>query len=236
MGARAGCGRSGWSALILAGSAVIGGFPAGSAGATVATEPSGIRAGGTWGACGSWWSQTPVQTESGSVCGVDGLVTENGQTTQLAEPLVSVSRYICVKRRAAARTRAEGPSDCSSDSFTGTVRRSEMSVDPLLRRATIRGSLGGCTLDVEFAGLGSAQPQGSFWQSYGATRTTPTITVGGNHTFTSQASWWGGVCGRTVAPGSGEEGEGSMFRGGEASLSGFGGGGEGGDGHGHEGQ
>ena len=199
---------------------VAGWYPAG---ATVDPEPQGWRAGGTWGACGSWWSQTPTEIESGSVCGVDGLVIENGQATQLAEPLISVSRYVCVKR---ARPRAggqEGPFDCTSETFTGTVRRSEMTVDPLLRRASIRGSLGGCSLDIEFAGVGPAQPQGDLWQSYALAGTTPAVSVGGNHTFTSQASWWGGVCGRTVAPGVSQEGEGSMFRGADASLRGFGG-------------
>ena len=61
----------------------------------VETAPPGVgtvhtvysRAAGTWGACGSWWSETATQSTSGSVCGVDGLVTENGQATQLAEPL-----------------------------------------------------------------------------------------------------------------------------------------------------
>lgn len=196
------------------------------AGATVDPEPQGWRAGGTWGACGSWWSETPGQVESGSVCGVDGLVTENGQATQLAEPLISVSRYVCVKR-ARSRTRERGPVECTSESFSGTVRRSEMTVDPLLRRASIRGSLGGCTLDVEFVGFGPARPQGSLWQSYGVAGTTPTISVGGNHTFTSQATWWGGVCGRTVVQGVSEQGDAWMFRGVEVNLSSFGGEGSG---------
>src|SRR5207249_2249350 len=118
-----------------------------------------------------------------------------------------VSRYVCLKRKRFA---------CSSEDYSGTVRRSEMTVDPLLRRATIRGSLGDCALDVEFAGLGPAQPQGSLWENYGMAKGTPTISVGGNHTFTSQASWWGGVCGRTVAPGPAEQGQAWMFRGVEA--------------------
>src|SRR4051812_11373544 len=54
------------------------------------------HAAGTWGACGSWWTETVAQTESGSVCGVDGLVTDNGQPTQLAEPLIQVTRYVCL--------------------------------------------------------------------------------------------------------------------------------------------
>ena len=120
--------------------------------------------------------------------------------------------------------------DCSSESFSGTVRRSEMTVDPFLRRATIRGTLGGCALDVEFAGLAPAQPQGNAWESHGLAGRTPTISVGGNHTFTSQASWWGGVCGRTVAPMAPDQGQGWLFRGAEASLSTLGG--EGGGVHG----
>jgi len=230
MGIRAGFGRAGGLAMLMAAGVAIGGLPTSRAGATAepappegSSGPAGLfsRAAGTWGACGSWWSETPTQTESGSVCGVDGLVTDNGQTTQLAEPLIQVSRYVCLKRKRF---------DCSSESFSGTVRRSEMTVDPFLRRATIRGSLGGCAVDVEFSGLGPAQPQGSLWQSYGMAGGTPTISVGGNHTFTSQASWWGGVCGQTVAPMTQEQGQGWLFRGAEANLSNLGG--EGGGVHG----
>jgi hypothetical protein len=105
-----------------------------------------------------------------------------------------------------------------------------MTVDPFLRRATIRGTLGGCALDLEFAGLGPAQPQGGLWESHGLASTTPSVSVGGNHTFTSQASWWGGVCGQTIVPPPEEEGQGWMFRGAEVSLGGFGG--SGGEGHG----
>jgi hypothetical protein len=99
-----------------------------------------------------------------------------------------------------------------------------MTVDPFLRRATIRGTLGSCALDLEFAGLGPARPQGSLWQNWGMTPSAPTVSIGGNQTFTSQASWWGGVCGRTVVP-SQEQGQAWMFRGAEASISGFGQGG-----------
>jgi hypothetical protein len=105
-----------------------------------------------------------------------------------------------------------------------------MTVDPFLRRATIRGWLGGCALDLEFSGFGRAEPQGSLWESYGMAGGTPTISVGGNHTFTSQASWWGGVCGQTVAPMTQEQGQGWLFRGAEANLSNLGG--EGGGVHG----
>jgi hypothetical protein len=222
MRTRRGVGRVGFLAMVMAGSVVLAGFPATVSGALPGTAPPDPRQlasglGGTWGACGSWWTETPTQTESGSVCGVDGLVTENGQATQLAEPLISVTRYVCLKRRF---------DQCKDETWTGTVRRSEMTVDPFLRRASIRGTLGGCALDVEFAGLGPAQPQGSFWQNYGMSGSTPTISAGGNHTFTSQASWWGGVCGRTVAPAP-EQGQAWMFRALAASLSGFGNAGDG---------
>ena len=221
-------GRAGGLAMLMAASVAIGGLPASVVGASAeagppegSSGPAGLfgRAAGTWGACGSWWTETPTRSESGSVCGVDGLVTDNGQATQLAEPLIQVSRYVCLKRKQRL--------DCSSESFSGTVRRSEMTVDPFLRRATIRGTLGGCALDVEFAGLGPAQPQGNVWESYGLSGTTPTISVGGNHTFTSQAGWWGGVCGQTIAPMTQEQGQGWLFRGAEASLSTLGGGGGG---------
>ena len=216
-------GRAGGLAMLMAASVAIGGLPTSLAGATAEPRPpdgsSGppelsSRAAGTWGACGSWWTETLTKTESGSVCGVDGVVTDNGQLTQLAEPVIQVSRYVCLKRKRNF--------DCSSDSFSGTVRRSEMTVDPFLRRATIRGTLGGCALDLEFAGLGPATPQGSLWESYGFAGGKPTISVGGNHTITSQASWWGGVCGETIAPMTQEQGQGWMFRGVEAHLSGFG--------------
>ena len=234
MGIRVGFGRVGALAMLMAGSMAIGGFPTSVAGATLEAGPpdgsSGpaalaTRVAGTWGACGSWWTDTPTRSESGSVCGVDGVVTDNGRPTQLAEPLIQVSRYVCLKR-----TRRW---DCSSESFGGTVRRSEMTVDPFLRRATIRGMLGGCALDLEFAGLGPAQPQGNLYESYGMTGATPTVSVGGNHTFTSQATWWGGVCGRTVAPTTQDQGQGWLFRGAEASLSGFGGSAGEGNGEGH---
>ncbi len=231
MGIRVGSGPAGALAMLMAASVAVGGFPASGAAATAepgppdgTSGPAGVssRAAATWGACGSWWTETPTKTESGSVCGVDGLVTDNGEPTQLAEPLIQVSRYVCLRRK-------QRFSDCSSDTFSGTVRRSEMTVDPLLRRATIRGTLGGCALDVEFAGLGRADPQGSLWQSYGIAGGTPTISVGGNHTLTSQASWWGGVCGETVAPMTQEQGQGWMFRAAEANVGGFGG--AGGEGH-----
>ena len=231
MGIRVGFGRAGGLAMLMAASVAISGFPTSGAGATAepgpqegSPGPAGLfaRAAGTWGACGSWWTESPTKTESGSVCGVDGLVTDSGQVTQLAEPLIQISRYVCLKRRERF--------DCSSENISGTVRRSEMTVDPFLRRATIRGVLGGCALDVEFAGLGPAQPQGNLWENYGVAGGSPTISVGGSHTFTSQASWWGGVCGRTVAPMTENQIEGWMFRGAEASLNGFGG--ASGEGHG----
>ena len=230
MGIRVGFGRAGGLAMLMAASVAIGGFPTSEAGATAETAPSEgspgpadlfARAAGTWGACGSWWTESPTKTESGSVCGVDGVVTDNGRATQLAEPLIQVSRYVCLKRRQRF--------DCSSESFSGTVRRSEMTFDPFLRRATIRWTLGGCALDVEFAGLGRAAPEGNFWESYGMAGGTPTISLGGNHTFTTQASWWGGVCGQTVAPMNQEQGQGRMFRAADASLNNFGG--AGGEGH-----
>jgi hypothetical protein len=221
--------RTAWM-TVMAGSVLIGGFPAGAAdGPPPGTPPDPqslvSHAAGTWGACGSWWTETATQSSSGSVCGIDGLVADNGQPTQLVEPLISVSRYTCFKRKRF---------ECSSESYSGTVRRSEMTVDPLLRRATIRGALGGCALDVEFAGIGPAQPQGNLWENYGMAAGTPTISVGGNQTFTSQASWWGGVCGQTVVPQPEEQGQASLFRGVEASVTGFGGG-QGGDGCGCEG-
>ena len=210
-------GRAALGTVAAAATALIGWYPAGAAVPPPDTQQLTSRLAGTWGACGSWWTETPTQSESGSVCGVDGLVTEDGQPTQLAEPLVSVARYVCSKRR---------PGHCQDESWTGTVRRSEMTVDPFLRRASIRGTLGGCALDVEFAGLAPAKPEGSVWESYGLSGSTPTVSVGGNHTFTSQASWWGGVCGRTVTP-QPEQAQAWMFRGAEASISGFGGAGGG---------
>lgn len=228
MGIRVGFGRAGGLAMLMAASVAIGGFPTSGAGATAeptppegSSGPAGLfaRAAGTWGVCGSWWTESPTKSQSGSVCGVDGLVTENGQATQLAEPLIHVTRYVCRKRRPRL--------DCSSESFSGTVRRSEMTVDPFLRRATIRGTLGGCALDVEFAGLGQPRPEGNVWESYGMAGGRPTISVGGNHTFTSPASWWGGVCGETVAPMNQQEGQGWLFRAAEVTLNGFGAGGEG---------
>jgi hypothetical protein len=236
MGTGIGFGRAAALLVALAGSVVIGGLPAPSAGAasgaavTAAVPPEerpapAVRLAGTWGACGSWWTETATESSSGSVCGVDGLVTQNGQATQLAEPLISVSRYTCFKRK------RDVP--CTSETFEGPVRRSEMTVDPLLRRATIRGSLGGCALDVEYIGVGPAQPQGNLSEYHGGTPGSPSISVSGGQTYTSQASWWGGVCGQLVVPPPEEEqSQAWIFRGADASLTGFG---EGGGGCGCEG-
>jgi hypothetical protein len=192
--------------------AVSGSTPA--AGATPPDPQSvGSRTAGTWGACGSWWSETAAEISSGGVCGVDGLVADNGQATQLAEPLVSVFRYVCFKRQRAG---------CRSESFQGTVRHDEMTVDPLLRRASIRGVLGGCALDVEFAGIGPARSGGNM-AAYHSLAGGPQVSIGGAETFTSDARWWGGVCGQTVVVDEGRGGQASMFRGVEASISGFGG-------------
>jgi len=191
------------------------------AAATTAPDPQSVfsHVAGTWGACGSWWSDTATEMTSGSVCGVDGLVAENGVATQLVEPLVTVSRYVRLKRKRAG---------CSSQNFQGTVRRTEMTVDPLLRRATIRGLLGGCNLDVEFVGVGPAQPGGNLAEYHGLGG-GPQISVSGAETFTNDARWWGGVCGQTVVV-DGDRGQASMFRGVEANINGFGG--RGGDGEG----
>ncbi|HYH48918.1 MAG TPA: hypothetical protein VEG38_05150 [Acidimicrobiia bacterium] len=218
---RSGLGGAGRVLMLVAittGSVALGGLPATTAGAATAPpETTATRLAGTWGACGSWWSETPAQMESGSVCGVDGLVTDNGQATQLAEPLISVTRYVCSKGR---------PHRCNDESWTGAVRRSEMTVDPFLRRASIRGTLGRCMLDVEFAGLAPAQPQGGLWENHGLNGKTPTVSIGGSQTFTSQASWWGAVCGQTIVSRP-ESGQAWMYRGTEASISGFGEGGHG---------
>ena len=94
----------------------------------------------------------------------------------------------------------------------------------VLRRASIRGTLGDCTLDVEFSGLGPAQPGGGVWENHGLSDNQPTISVGGSQTFTSQASWWGGVCGRTIISAPADEGRQAwMFRSLDASTGGFGG-------------
>ena len=132
--------------------------------------------------------------------------------TTAAEPLVTVTRYVCLKRKRGA--------NCTSEDFSGTVRRSEMTVDPFLRRATIRGVLGGCALDIEFAGIGLARPGGNLSAWHGQNG-GPQIGLSGSETFTSDAHWWGGVCGRTVIV-DGGQGSASVFRGAEVSVSGFG--------------
>jgi hypothetical protein len=141
------------------------------------------------------------------------VVAENGAPTQLAEPLVTVSRSVCLKRQRGA--------GCTTEEFSGTVRRSEMTVDPLLRRASIRGVLGGCNLDIEFAGIGPAGPSGSVSQWHGWSG-GPQLSVSGSETFTTDAHWWGGVCSQTVVV-DGGTGQAQMFRGAEATVTGFGG-------------
>lgn len=210
----------------LAGSVAVGGYPAAPAGATVSPEepaPSSFtRLAGTWGACGSWWTETATESSSGSVCGVDGVVMENGELKQLTEPVISVSRYVCVKQRRAARSITQ---PCRSENFEGTVRRTEMTVDPFLRRATIRGTLrhtgmGGCALDVEYIGVGAPEPQGNLSEWHGGTPNSPSVSVSGAQTYTSQAGWWGSVCGELVVPPPDEDSRQAwIFRGAEASLS-----------------
>lgn len=219
MGTGIGFRRAAALVVAVAGSVVIGGFPVVPVGATVSPdEPPGqaARLAGTWGACGSWWSETATESSSGSVCGVDGVVMENGQVKQLAEPLISVSRYTCNKRKRHL--------PCTSESFQGSVRRAEMTVDPFLRRATIRGTLGGCALDVEYVGVGQPEPQGNLSEWHGGQPGSPSISVSGGQTFTSRASWWGGVCGQLIVPPPEDQGgEAWIFRGVEATVGGFGG-------------
>jgi hypothetical protein len=168
------------------------------------------RVSGTSGACGSWWQQTATEFSSGSVCGIDGVVLENGQPVQLAEPLVSVSRYVCSTGRKFNR--------CSFESYQGTVPRAGMTVDPLLRRATVRGSLGPCALDLEFAGASPPQPRGSAWETHGVAG-SPSVAMSGTQTFSAPSSWWGQVCGRLVV--AADPGQGQLFRGLEATVNGF---------------
>lgn len=211
MGMGIGVGRTTGLMVALAGVVGIGGFPTLSAGAAPGAPAPALRLGGTWGACGSWWTETAAESSSGSVCGIDGLVTQNGEATQLAEPLISVSRYTCFKHKRNM--------PCTSETFEGSVRRAEMTVDPLLRRATIRGSLGGCALDVEYIGVGPAQPQGNLSEYHGGTAPSPTISLSGAQTYTSQASWWGTVCGQLIVPPPDQEGSQAwIFRGAEASV------------------
>lgn len=214
--------RATWMVAALSGSVMVAGAAGAADPPAAPADPQSVagRGSGTWGACGSWWEETATQTVSGSVCGVDGVVVEGGRPTQLAEPLISVSRYVCSK--ATGGKQRGKPFACTDESYNGTLRRTEMTVDPLLRAASIRGALGGCVLDVEFAGVGPAQPQGNVWESHGLAAGAPQVSVGGGQTFTSQARWWGGVCGHTVV--ATQEGQAWLFRGVEASL---GGGGEG---------
>jgi hypothetical protein len=211
-----GFGRTAALAAAMAGALVTGGFPAGPAGATASPdEPSAeaLHLAGTWGACGSWWTETATESSSGSVCGVDGLVARNGALQQLAEPLITVSRYTCFKGRRNL--------PCTSETFQGSVRRAEMTVDPFLRRATIRGTLGGCALDVEYVAAGQPQSQGNLSEWNGGPPNSPQISVSGGQTYTTQAGWWGGVCGQMVVPPPDEQGsQGWIFRGVEAAVGG----------------
>lgn len=220
MGTVVGSGRRpalvGAAVAAMAASLVAGGFPVGPAGATASPDQppaQALRLAGTWGACGSWWTETDTESSSGSVCGVDGALTENGSLRQLAEPLVTVSRSTCFKRKPNL--------PCSSETFEGSVRRTEMTVDPFLRRATIRGTLGGCALDVEYVAAGQPQPQGHLSEWHGGPPNSPSISVSGGQTHTTQARWWGGVCGQMVVPPPDDDGsQGWIFRGAEAALGG----------------
>ncbi|HET9769492.1 MAG TPA: hypothetical protein VFS16_01290, partial [Acidimicrobiia bacterium] len=112
---------------------------------------------------------------------------------------------------------------CTSETFQGPVRRTEMTVDPFLRRATIRGTLGGCALDLEYVAAGPPQSQGNLSEWHGGPPDRPAVTVSGGQTYTSEAGWWGGVCGEMVVPPPDEQGsQGWIFRGVEAAVGGAG--------------
>jgi hypothetical protein len=209
--------RVGMARTVATAVAVVSAAMAGPAWAPAGAAPDAgtafSHAAGTWGACGSWWEQTATEFTSGSVCGLDGVTLDNGQPVQLAEPQVWVSRYVCSKTKP-----VEG-FECTSESYQGTGRRSDMSVDPLLRRATIRGAFGGCVLDLEFAGVSPPEPQGSVWEAHGLGG-TPSVTVFGGQTFSTLALWWGQVCGQVVVVQAENEGEAQLWRGLEANVSG----------------
>ena len=161
-------------------------------------EPGGMAvpyASGGTGACASWWQETLEEFSSVSVCGADGVVFYDGEPVQLGEPVVLVARYACSRRH----------EPCIEEHHSGVVDRQDLTVDPLLRTATIRTVLDGCVVDVQFAAASRTRPEGGLWESHGLGG-VPTFSVGVRQTVIREADSWGVVCGQKLlgAPGGGQ--------------------------------
>lgn len=144
-----------------------------------------------------------------SVCGVDGVVVEDGDPGQLAEPMVFVDLYSCSKCR---------PHRCVGEHHEGVVGRDELRVDPLLRTAAIQSRFGPCVVDVQYWATSPARPHGGLWEYHGLGGLT--VEVGGNQVVTRGAEWTGRVCEENLA---GRPGEAWLWRGAGASVARYGG-------------
>jgi hypothetical protein len=174
---------------------------AGPAGATAEGGPGSLtQASAMTGVCGWFGEEFPDRFETVNVCGYDGAMVNDGQPDgNAAQPLVMVDRYTCFYR---------DDGGCVGEHHEIPVDRSELTIDPLLRRARITTAAEGCEVEVEFAGLSATTPSGGVGE-YHDLNGGPSLFLGANETLSRPAQWWGTVCGRFLVAGSGE---GRMWR------------------------
>lgn len=155
-------------------------------------------------ACGSWWKETARQVVSLSVCGLDGVVVENGRPVQLPGPMVVIDLYSCPTRGG----------ECVSEHHESVVGRDELRIDPLLHTAAIRGEIGACTVDVQYWATSRAVTPGGVYEdhTFGG---VPGVSAGGGQYVTREAEWTGRVCGENLR---GEMAPGWLARGAGAGV------------------
>lgn len=182
--------------------------------APAGAEPKEIftHASGGAGACGGWWQETVEAFETVSVCGLDGVVAEDGRVVRDGRPTVLVDLYACSKPE---------PVTCTEEHHEGEIGHRDLRVDPLLRTARIRTRVGSCPVDVHFWAVGPTRPEGGVWEYHGY----GDVSVGAGQTLSREAQWTGTVCARQLRG----AGEAWMWRGAGASV-GRGAGGEHGEG------
>ncbi len=149
------------------------------------------------GVCG-WFSQEFADGfETVNLCGIDGVGVGNGGPEQLAEPMVVIDHYSCL---------FDG--GCTGEHHEVVVDRRDFVVDPMLRRATITTTAGGCGVEVEFVGTSAPVPHGGVGEYHGVGG-GPSFDVSSEQTLIRPAQWWGKVCGRLLVA---DPGQAQMWR------------------------
>ncbi len=186
------------------------------AGATPEEGPGSLtQASAMTGVCGWFGEDFPDRFEVVNVCGYDGALVSDGRSDgNVAQPMVMVDRYTCLYA---------DDGGCAGEHHEIPVDRSELTIDPLLRRARITTAAEDCEVEVEFAGLSATTPSGGVGE-YHYLNGGPSLFLSADETLSRPAQWWGTVCGRFLVAGSGE---GRMWRQAGAGAGRFEGGGEG---------